>query len=222
VAEVRGTALGSRIDYIIEVENTGNLVLTGIQLIDTFTDANGNSISLTDEPDFVDATLGSLEGTLLAGEIATYRASFIIDQAAINAGGVSNSVEVIGTNTNVGNVSDISDDGDDLDGNDSNDPTFTELGCLVVFNEFSPNGDGVNDTLIINCIENFPNNKLEIYNRWGNIVFEARSYNNDWEGISNGRATVNAEEELPPGTYYYVLDFGDGSEPLVGWLYINR
>ncbi|MFS4482967.1 gliding motility-associated C-terminal domain-containing protein, partial [Hyunsoonleella sp. 2307UL5-6] len=222
LADVRGTTLGSLIIYTIEVENTGDFDLTGIALVDNFTDANGNTISLTDEPTFVDATLGSPDGTLLVGEIATYQASFIINQEAINAGGVSNSVQVTGTNTSVGTVSDISDDGDDLDGNSTDDPTFTELGCLVVFNEFSPNGDGVNDTLIINCIENFPNNKIEVYNRWGNIVYQERNYNNDWDGTSNGRATVNTDDKLPPGTYYYVLDFGDGSEPKVGWLYINR
>ncbi len=168
------------------------------------------------------ADQGSLEGTLLVGETATYLASFTITQPAINAGGVSNSVVATASTRSSGTVSDTSDDGDDLDGNASNDPTVTELGCLTVFNEFSPNGDGVNDILIINCIDNYPNNKLEIYNRWGNIVYEKRGYNNDWEGISNGRATVNASEELPVGTYYYVLDFGDGSKPKVGWLYINR
>ncbi|TBN18487.1 gliding motility-associated C-terminal domain-containing protein, partial [Hyunsoonleella pacifica] len=222
IADVRGTSLGDRIDYTIEVENTGDFDLTGISLTDTFIDANGNSIELTEEPTFVEANQGSEEGTLLVGETAIYLASFIINQEAINAGGVSNSVVATGTNINVGTVSDISDDGNDLDGNTSDDPTFTELGCLLVFNEFSPNGDGVNDTLIINCISNFPNNKLEVYNRWGNVVYEKQGYNNDWDGTSNGRATINANEKLPPGTYYYILDYGDGSEPKVGWLYINR
>uniref|UniRef100_UPI001939DE19 T9SS type B sorting domain-containing protein n=1 Tax=Hyunsoonleella ulvae TaxID=2799948 RepID=UPI001939DE19 len=222
VADVRGTSLGDIIDYVIEVENTGDFDLTGISLIDTFTDANGNSISLTEDVDFIEASLGSPDGTLLVGEIATYTASFMIDQEAINAGGVSNSVVVSGTNPRTGVVSDVSDDGDDFDGNTNDDPTFTELGCLLVFNEFSPNGDGDNDTLIINCISNYPNNKLEVYNRWGNLVYEKRAYNNDWDGTSNGRATLNTEDKLPSGTYYYVLDFGDGSEPKVGWLYINR
>jgi len=102
------------------------------------------------------------------------------------------------------------------------DPTVTDLGCLLVFNEFSPNGDGVNDTLVINCIQNYPNNTIEIYNRWGNIVYKKTEYNNDWSGISNGRATLNESDKLPTGTYYYVLNLGDGSKPKVGWLYINR
>ena len=179
-------------------------------------------MTLTSGPDFESSDLGSAEGTLLVGEIATYTASFTITQEAINAGGVSNTVTATGIAPNQSTVSDVSDDNDDNDGNLVDDPTITELGCEMVFNEFSPNGDGVNDFLIINCIESYPNNTLRIYNRWGNIVYEKRGYNNEFEGISNGRATVNVSEKLPVGTYYYVLDLGNGEEPGVGWLYINR
>ena len=94
--------------------------------------------------------------------------------------------------------------------------------CLTIYNEFSPNGDGVNEFFNIDCIETYPNNKVEIYNRWGNIVYEKRGYRNDWDGTSNGRVVVNESDKLPVGTYYYVIDLGDGSKPKVGWLYINR
>ena len=75
---------------------------------------------------------------------------------------------------------------------------------------------------LISCIENYPNNKLEVYNRWGNIVYQAKGYSNTWDGTSNGRVTINEAKELPVGTYYYVLDLGDGSKPKTGWIYINR
>uniref|UniRef100_UPI0030FA9BAB T9SS type B sorting domain-containing protein n=1 Tax=uncultured Wocania sp. TaxID=2834404 RepID=UPI0030FA9BAB len=223
-ADVLGIALNDVIIYTIEVENTGDGILTNLSLTDIFLDANGNTLELSESPRFDSSSLGSLEGTLLVGEIATYKASFIITQQAINAGGVSNSVVATAVSPTLDNVNDTSDNGDDFDGNVEDDATVTELGCLLIFNEFSPNNDGVNDTLIINCIENYPNNKLEVYNRWGNLVYEQRNYNNDnaWDGISNGRSTINADKKLPEGTYYYVLDFGDGSKPKVGWLYINR
>ncbi|WP_298500464.1 gliding motility-associated C-terminal domain-containing protein, partial [uncultured Algibacter sp.] len=223
-AMVFGTELGDIIEYTIEVENTGDIVLTDISLVDTFTDAYGNTISLTQDPVFDNADQGSSEGTLLAGEIATYYASFTITQLAIDAGGVSNSVVVNGFARSSGSVSDISDDGDDSDNNAFDDPTFTELGCLTVINEFSPNDDGKQDTLEIRCIDNYPNNRLEVYNRWGNIVYEKRGYNSndEWDGTSNGRVTINSSEKLPIGTYYYILDLGDGSKPKAGWLYINR
>ena len=217
-----GNEEGDTIDYTILVENLGNVTITNISLTDTFMDINGNLLTLTSGPTFSSADMGSPEGTLVVGEIATYTATFIISQQAIIQGGVSNQVVAVGVAPNFDIIDDISDDGDNFDGNTVDDPTITDLGCMMVFNEFSPNGDGVNDTLIINCIENYPSNKLEIYNRWGNIVYEKRGYLNEFDGISNGRAIINQNKELPVGTYYYILNLGDGSKPTVGWLYINR
>ncbi len=113
---------------------------------------------------------------------------------------------------------------DQFDTNDANNSgeAFIEPGCLNIFNEFSPNGDGTNETFVIDCISRYPNNRLEIYNRWGNIVFQKDGYDNSWDGTSNGRAVLYTEDKLPVGTYFYVLDLGDGSEKKTGWLYINR
>ena len=94
--------------------------------------------------------------------------------------------------------------------------------CLTIYNEFSPNGDGVNETFRIDCIDQYPNNYLKVVNRWGNLVYEKNGYDNSWDGTSTGRATINADRKLPVGTYYYVLDLGDGTAPKKGWLYINR
>ncbi len=80
---------------------------------------------------------------------------------------------------------------------------------------FSPNGDGVNDELLLVDAPSFPNNKLQIYDRYGNEVFVANGYNNTWEGTGdNGN--------LPKGTYFYILDLGDGSEITRGWIQIIR
>ena len=98
--------------------------------------------------------------------------------------------------------------------------------CLTVSSLFSPNGDGINDFLHISCIENFENNSLEIFNRWGNTVYKARGYNNTtviFEGLSDGRGTISEVKELPVGTYFYVLSSGEpGSSIIKGWIYINR
>ena len=80
----------------------------------------------------------------------------------------------------------------------------------------------LNDVFFIECIENYPNNNVKVFNRWGNQVFEMDNYDNTWDGTSMGRATVSASEKLPVGTYFYLIDFGDGSEPKTGWLYITR
>ncbi|MDC6366114.1 MULTISPECIES: gliding motility-associated C-terminal domain-containing protein [Flavobacteriaceae] len=110
----------------------------------------------------------------------------------------------------------------DMDTSNDADQAFVEPTCLTIYNEFSPNGDGVNEFFKIDCISRYPNNRLQVYNRWGNIVYEQRFYNNDWDGTSNGRAIVQKGDALPVGTYYYVLDLGDGSTPRTDWLYINR
>lgn len=110
----------------------------------------------------------------------------------------------------------------DVDESNNSAEAFVEPSCLVVYNEFSPNGDGVNDYFKIDCISRYPGNTLQVYNRWGNIVFQTKSYKNDWDGTPNGRAMVQPEDQLPVGTYYYILDLGDGSEPRTDWLYLNR
>ena len=113
---------------------------------------------------------------------------------------------------------------DQIDGNpnnDSNSATISPI-CLTIHDKFSPNGNGENEVFYIDCIESYPNNKLEVYNRWGNIVYSKKGYDNTFNGISNGRAVINKDERLPVGTYYYVLDLGDGSPARVGWMYIVR
>lgn len=93
-------------------------------------------------------------------------------------------------------------------------------GDLEIFTAVSPNGDGVNDTFIIQGIAQFPNNELSIFNRWGVKVYSKKGYDNSWAGISEGRVTVAEDEQLPVGTYYYVLKI-DGQKDRAGYLYIN-
>ena len=86
---------------------------------------------------------------------------------------------------------------------------------------FSPNGDGINDLLVIYGIEKYPNNRLTIFNRWGNKVFEAKSYDNSWNG-ENHFGIVVGGRDLPVGTYFYILDLGNGSPVKKGYIYLNR
>lgn len=80
----------------------------------------------------------------------------------------------------------------------------------------SPNGDGANDVWIIDFIEQYPDNVVEIYNRWGELLFHADGYEQNWDGTYNGK-------ELPIGTYYYIIDLKDESiEPFTGPITILR
>ena len=80
-------------------------------------------LSLDSGPTFSSADQGSLEGTLLVGEIATYLASYTITQSDVDSGGVRNTVLADGDSPGGTNVTDVSDDDDDADGNTDDDPT---------------------------------------------------------------------------------------------------
>ena len=122
------------------------------------------------------------------------------------------------------------------DENDNGIPDFLEVNNgnpdatdgLEVFDIMTPNGDGLNDVFVIRGIEQYPNNKLRIYNRWGVLVWDADGYGQDnvfFRGESNGRVVVDQDRLLPVGTYYYVLDYTNDAgslKQLAGPLYINR
>ena len=92
---------------------------------------------------------------------------------------------------------------------------------VVVYNGMTPDGDGLNDTLIIRGIEGIPGNQLFIYNRWGRLVYQKDNYDNSFDGIANANATIKGDKELAAGTYYYVLKLPE-QEDLAGYFYINR
>ncbi|MFT6708132.1 MAG: gliding motility-associated-like protein, partial [Flavobacteriales bacterium] len=85
---------------------------------------------------------------------------------------------------------------------------------VTVFTGFSPNGDGVNDFFTIQGIENYADSELSIFNRWGNAVYFKKGYLNDWEGTWEGKI-------LPDGTYFYVLEDGEGRS-YSGYVQIHR
>ena len=91
--------------------------------------------------------------------------------------------------------------------------------CLVTIpTGITVNEDGVNDVWILDGLDLFPDNEIIITNRWGETVFDASPYNNDWGGKSNGK-------ELPQGTYYYLLIVNDGNgneSKLTGSIHIIR
>ncbi|MGL5112234.1 MAG: gliding motility-associated C-terminal domain-containing protein, partial [Flavobacterium sp.] len=100
---------------------------------------------------------------------------------------------------------------------------------ILVHNAFSPNNDGQNEVFTIDRIENYPDNTVEIYNRWGVLVFEVNGYDNAnkvFVGISEGRVTVSKAEALPNGTYYYVIKYKKTISGVMnqkaGFLYLSR
>jgi gliding motility-associated-like protein len=88
---------------------------------------------------------------------------------------------------------------------------------FIIFNSFSPNGDGINDVWKINGIERYPDNKVSIVNFMGVPIYQAERYNNEdvvWQGSSGGQS-------LPDGTYYYSVQIPD-KPVMTGYVIIKR
>jgi len=103
--------------------------------------------------------------------------------------------------------------------------------CQVfVPNVFSPNGDGIHDYFKVRCLYNYDNPEMQIYNRNGNLIFKKDHYGNTdfwgsedqafWNGRSQNRMNV-INDELPVGTYYYILKLGNGSV-LTGFIFLAK
>ncbi|TVZ51640.1 Ig-like domain-containing protein [Dokdonia sp. Hel_I_53] len=225
--DVNGDGLinvGEVIRYSFTVTNSGLITITDITISDPLVPVEGGPI------------------TLLSGESdsTTFSANYVVTQTDIEEGLVINQATVSGVDENNHEVSDLSDDptdltNNDLDGDgDPDDPTIVvfqgvlNIADIEVFNGISPNGDGRNDYFMIQGIENYPNNNVQIFNRWGVQVFDINGYtNNDstkrWDGTSNARATMNSEDQVPSGTYYYIIEYDtpDGTRNKAGYLYVN-
>lgn len=91
---------------------------------------------------------------------------------------------------------------------------------LTVYNGISPNNDGLNENFIIEGVELFKNN-LQIFNRWGRIVYEAENYDNTFNGVSNKKVVGNQGKKLPVGTYFYVLKLTEEDKSYSGYIYIT-
>ncbi|GAB3529569.1 hypothetical protein GCM10027443_09140 [Pontibacter brevis] len=94
--------------------------------------------------------------------------------------------------------------------------TIEAIDDIEVPNGFTPNGDGINDRWEIkNLSRLYPRCRVTVYNRWGSLVFESFGYNTEWDGTYNGK-------NLPDGTYYCIVELGDGRAPLKKSLTIMR
>ena len=92
---------------------------------------------------------------------------------------------------------------------------------IEIYNALSPNGDGLNDVLVIRTAEKYPENELIIFNRWGKVLFQTKNYGQP-NRFFNGRN--NKGEELPVGVYYYKFSYQKMGTIYnkMGYVYINR
>jgi gliding motility-associated-like protein len=86
---------------------------------------------------------------------------------------------------------------------------------IKVPNAFSPNGDGINDTWVIQYLDSYPDCTIDVYNRYGQVVFHSTGYTRPWDGRVNGQS-------LPVGTYYWIINPKNGRIQVNGPVTIIR
>jgi gliding motility-associated-like protein len=141
------------------------------------------------------------------------------------SGSINNTALISGVSPFSGRVGPVlSNDPSNLNNTGSNNPTISILPSLkiIIPSGFSPNNDGINDNFAI--IHPFNSSiSLEVFNRWGNIVYKNGNYNNEWYGKGVGNFLG---QDLPAGTYYYVVNATDKSNNqvsnFVGYLTLKR
>jgi gliding motility-associated-like protein/uncharacterized repeat protein (TIGR01451 family) len=220
--------VGEVISYLFSVTNTGTTTLYNITIDDPL-------------PGIV--IMGGPIGVLFPGETddTTFTANYLITQADIDALSVANQAIATGQDPLGNEVTDLSDDPNNPDNEDANndgepdDVTITlipnVLAPFEIYNGITPDDDGKNDFFLVQGISNWPTNNVQIFNRWGVLVFETDGYggsndsDNVFAGLSEGRVTIQESNLLPSGTYYYIINFpGDnpGKSSYAGYLYLNR
>ncbi len=198
--------IGEHVFFTVEVENNGPLTLSNIQvseqILSGYTYVNHT------------ASEGSYNETTGIWDIPSIGANstvtLVIEVIVNPSGDYSNTAQII---------TDIPEDGN---GNNNSITIELDPGCLNVFNEITPNNDGMNDFFHIECIEDYPGNSLTIFNRFGNPVYSIQEYQNDWSGVANVGGAIGSGQLLPSGTYFYVLKIDSEQFEKSGWLYLLK
>jgi gliding motility-associated-like protein len=207
----------------VELDENGNATISAEDINDGSFDACGIATLSLDQTTFSCPTLGNTTVTLT-----------VVD----NNGNSASEIAIVTFTANdldndgIADVCDDDLDGDGVDNDIDNCPTVAnpnqadidrngigdvcDQGELEIPKGFSPNGDGVNDEFIIAGLHKYPNNSIQIYNRYGNMVYESNNYQNYWDGVSSGKT-----RKLPAAPYFYVLSINGGTQIVKGWLYIN-
>ena len=99
---------------------------------------------------------------------------------------------------------------------------YMNSNCVDMPQALSPNGDGMNDCLELDHLEDREDIvKIEIFNRYGVKIFEMNDYMDQWCGQNASDGDDGSNELLPVGTYFYVVQFASGKEPNISWIYLN-
>ncbi|QMW01867.1 gliding motility-associated C-terminal domain-containing protein [Spirosoma foliorum] len=228
--------------YQLVVANMGQNELKQIQVVDNldvaFTSLGAKIQSINVQADNglivnaaytgrgADTTLIS-NGSLPVGGHARVLLTVRLDVSQASTLTFSNIASIQAVDSNGGLCRDRSTNGVEADPDQNGNPADNDEPTVVVLHSlqseetetvfipegFSPNGDGINDRFVIQRVPAGVTVQLDIYNRWGNLVYQNLNYANDWDGTANqGIKTTDAKQGLPDGTYYYQIRLSDGRE----------
>ncbi|MBO9732900.1 MAG: DUF11 domain-containing protein [Chitinophaga sp.] len=196
--------VGGKAEFAITLNNAGPVTTTGISVRDTLNsnleivngfDASIGTINYDPNTRIIIWTLDSLRLT----QTATLKYTARVTNTGVVANRATATAQVTDPNpaNNSASSKEMTITGDDI----------------LIPNVITPNGDGKNDKLVIIGVTRYPNSSLFIYNRWGNMVFQSKNYQNNWDG--NG---------LNEGTYYYILKLNtpNGERSYKGWIELLR
>ncbi len=196
--------IGRTVVFTLVANNNGPLNATGVEVSDPLQNGYAYVSSTATSGSYNPATGVWTIGAFNNGASATLS----ITATVLSEGNYVNTAIIYGNELDLNMVNNVS----------SVEPIPTDF---FIPEGFSPNGDGINDVFVIRGILNYPENTFTIFNRWGNEVFKTSSYKSTWDGTSSNGLTIGGNE-LPVGTYFYILDLGDGSDIYKGTIYLNR
>ncbi|MBL4939543.1 MAG: gliding motility-associated C-terminal domain-containing protein, partial [Lutibacter sp.] len=214
--------VGDYVVFTIELTNNGPNNATGVSVIDELT-TGYTYISHLASVGFYENTTG-LWGV---GSIENGTDEILVITALVNpSGNFTNIAEVYLSDQEDPNSTPNNNNADE---NDQDEVMLTPIPLLVFPEEFTPNGDGINEKFEIRNVAIFyPNFSMEIVNRYGNKVFEYKHNGNPyaiptwWDGYSVGSWNFG-DSKLPTGTYFYTIYFNkDGRKPYASWVYLRR
>jgi uncharacterized repeat protein (TIGR01451 family)/gliding motility-associated-like protein len=211
------------IEFTIDLENKGPSTATGIEVLDLLP-TGYNFVSSSATSGDYDETSGIWQlGTPLdAGDSESL--SIIVN--VLPTGNWNNTAQV-----QTANETDVdSTPGNSNPNEDDQDAVEVNVNIkMFAPEEFTPNGDGINDTFVIQNLQVlYPNYRMVIVNRWGSQVYEYKHSGNPnqepewWNGFSQGKMNLG-NDVLPDGTYYYSIEFKNGDrKPITGWVYLRK
>jgi len=198
-----------------EVTSDNNFIIVGIAEPETVVEIFMNGISMG----YANTNIAgewSLDMSEITQEDGNYEFTATATDLSMNTSTMSDTYSILisTVNSDLDDIPDHCDDDDENDGYLDANQIQEKVGYGI-----SPNGDGINDVLVIRDIENYPNNQLTIYSRSGALVYKANAYDNTWDGRN---MFTSGEAKLPEGSYFFVLDLkATGKHIVQGWIYIT-